>query len=306
MGLVIDTGLLLAGHRQAQNVADAAALAAALGKFRGASDASATVTANKFVQDYNGLSGSPTLVLNGGNANAVNIPPIQGPHAGNSQYVEVILTVPVQTLFIQVLGINPNQTAVGRAVAGYEPVGSGEGAIVLDPRGSVNQPGLSVQGGAILKVNGTVVINSPKAGYDQYGAWVDWGYQQYAVTTGSGSTIQAQYIQVRGGVDIPANYQNIDPNGDNPLFCRAGVAPDPLSALPIPVVTGTAQAPVSVNGGTKVFSPGIYQDIFISNNSTVTFNPGIYIMSHTQNNQGLRQQRALLFHRKRLCERRPR
>ena len=137
-------------------------------------------------------------------------------------------------------------------------------------------------------LNGTVVINSPKAGYDQYGAWVDWGYQQYAVTTGSGSTIQAQYIQVRGGVDIPANYQNIDPNGDNPLFCRAGVAPDPLSALPIPVVTGTAQAPVSVNGGTKVFSPGIYQDIFIGNNSTVTFNPGIYIMSPTQNNQGLR------------------
>src|SRR5436309_5488756 len=98
VGLVIDTGLLLAGHRQAQNVADAAALAAALDKFRGASDASATATANKFVQDYNGQSGSPTLVLNGGNANAVNIPPIQGPHAGNSQYVEVILTVPVQTL----------------------------------------------------------------------------------------------------------------------------------------------------------------------------------------------------------------
>src|SRR5438552_6778307 len=118
VGLVIDTGLLLAGYRQAQNAADAAATAAALDKFRGADDATATVTANKFVQQYNGLSNSPTLVLNAGNANAVNIPPIQGPYAGNAQYVEVILTVPVQTLFIQVLGINPNQTSVARAVAG--------------------------------------------------------------------------------------------------------------------------------------------------------------------------------------------
>src|SRR5438093_13241452 len=73
VGLVIDTGLLLAGHRQAQNAADAAALAAAMDKFRGASDATAAATANTFVQQYNGLTSSPTLVLNGGSANAINI-----------------------------------------------------------------------------------------------------------------------------------------------------------------------------------------------------------------------------------------
>src|SRR5262249_7784167 len=94
VGLVIDAGLLLAAHRQAQTRADGAVLAAAMDKLRGASDATATATANKFVQNYNGHSDSPTLVLNAGSANAVNIPPSQGPYAGNPQYVEVILTVP--------------------------------------------------------------------------------------------------------------------------------------------------------------------------------------------------------------------
>src|SRR5947209_3693538 len=70
IGLVIDGGLLMATYRQAQNAADAAATAAAMDKFRGATDDAATTTANSFMAT-NGMSGV-TLVLNAGSSNAIN------------------------------------------------------------------------------------------------------------------------------------------------------------------------------------------------------------------------------------------
>src|SRR3712207_3784375 len=83
VGLVIDGGMLQAAHRQTQNAADAAALAAALDLMRGQPVATAVVTANAFL-DQNSPN-SPDLVYNeGGSAtNALNHPPLQGPHAGN-------------------------------------------------------------------------------------------------------------------------------------------------------------------------------------------------------------------------------
>src|ERR1700675_3010320 len=56
MGLVIDTGLLMTAHRQAQNAADAAAMAGAYELMRGNTAAVAETSATTFVQTYNGLS----------------------------------------------------------------------------------------------------------------------------------------------------------------------------------------------------------------------------------------------------------
>src|SRR5438477_928313 len=71
-GLVVDGGLLMAARRQAQNAADAAAMGAALDKYKGASDATALATAQSLATN-NGVA--VTLTLNGGANNAVNIPP---------------------------------------------------------------------------------------------------------------------------------------------------------------------------------------------------------------------------------------
>ena len=170
VGLVIDSGLLMASYRQVQNAADAAALAAATDKSRGESDAAAVASANSFMVN-NGMNGV-TLVLNAGASNALNIPPrIRGtpapsPYKGTANYVEAIVTRQVNTLFMPVFGINSNQVTA-RAVAGFEPVGAGEGAIVLDPMPS---PGIEFKGNnAQLRVNGTVVVNSKGGGVDQYG-----------------------------------------------------------------------------------------------------------------------------------------
>jgi Flp pilus assembly protein TadG len=296
-GLVIDGGLVLAAQRQAQNAADAAALAAAFDKYRGASDATALATANTFLAS-NGLSGA--LTLNAGANNALNIPPqdpgntgSQYTPAANTQaanYVEVIVSKPVHTLFIQVLGVNANQQVTARAVAGFEPVGSGEGAIVLDPNAV---PGIDFKGNnAQLLVNGTVVVNSKGGGIDQYGQTVttlDDGstpLPPYAVATQATPSIIATDVQVVGGIDTLNNFRAYDPafsppydpsNTDRPVFARASIALDPLLSLATPNSSNNpwynvVDPPPSGN----IYSPGVYTGALkITGNAT--FSPGIYV-----------------------------
>jgi hypothetical protein len=272
VGLVIDGGLLMAGQRQAQNAADAAAMAGAMDKLRGNSNATALATANNFLT-YNGLSNAPALV----SGTSFNIPPQQGPHKGDSQYVEVIVTNPVQTYFIQALGASSTANVTARAVAGYESVTAGEGGAVLDPTAI---PGLSISGGATLLVHGRVVVNSQVAGYDQNGNWINLGYPQYAVTTGNNSSIQATDIEVVGGVDTPSNFQNVPGNIGNPLHAGMLQAPDPLEFLATPTtangVDSTSRGAWK-NGTQASLLPGIYDSLEI-NNADYSFPAGIYVV----------------------------
>src|SRR4051812_10784734 len=84
VGLVLDSGLLLASQRSGQNAADAAAMAAAMDLYRGATAATATTTATTFVQNssYNDLSSANVTI---------NIPPTSGQYIGNNHYAEAIV-----------------------------------------------------------------------------------------------------------------------------------------------------------------------------------------------------------------------
>jgi hypothetical protein len=202
IGLALDVGLLLTARRQAQNAADAAAMAAAFDQFKGANSSTAFATANTFLTN-NGLSGV-TLTLNAGATNALNIPPqdpgnTSSPYKGVANYVEVLVTKPVHTLFIQLLGVNASQQVTARAVAGFEPVGAGEGVFVLDPTAS---PGLDVssnQGsGAFVRllVKGDITVNSYGGGMDQFGNTV-------APNTNFVSG-NADAVKTQTGLSIPA------------------------------------------------------------------------------------------------------
>src|SRR3954453_8014860 len=74
-GLTVDGGTLLAAQRQAQNVADAGALAAAQELFRGNSSGTAIDAATTYVQTHNQL---PDARVD------VQIPPLHGPYTGNA------------------------------------------------------------------------------------------------------------------------------------------------------------------------------------------------------------------------------
>src|SRR5262249_39985373 len=290
----IDGGLLLAAHRQAQNAADAAALAAARDKLAGRSDSTALATANTYIQQYNGLSGAPDLVA----GQTFNIPPKQGAYAGKTQYIEVIVTSPVRTFFVHILGGSQSRTATGRAVAGIQAVSSNLSSAVLDPNA---RPGLSLSGGGKLIVNGGVVVNSQAAGSDQDRNWIALGIPPYAVTTGNNSTVQAGNLQVVGGVDPPANITSLPGSSGSPLHAGALSVPDPLLNLPTPTTSNgvvntypglnsrgqwqTYNTPqdvsVSISGNQSItFSPGIYNSIAIAGGGpgTVTFSPGIYVL----------------------------
>src|SRR5262249_2090193 len=107
----------------------------------------------------------------------------------------------VQTLLIQILpGVNQTNQITARAVAGFETVGAGEGAVVLDPTAA---PGLAVKSNNTrLIVNGTVVVNSQGSGVDQYGSQLQGSYAQPAVATGGTNTVPAPIVATelhRGG-----------------------------------------------------------------------------------------------------------
>lgn len=301
VGLVIDSGLLMASQRHAQNAVDAAATAAATHLFRGDSNEVARAAAEKFVKEHNNLPNA-TVTVNFSNDIST------GPHVGNARYVEVIVEMSYPTHFMQILGAAPG-TVRTRAVGGYESLSYGEGAIVLDPNAI---DGLYVRGGATLKVNGSVVSNSRGAGYDQYGVWYESGYPSYSGRAENNSNVYARHLQIGGGVNTLANFMNFDPDGPNPIFARAGMAPDPLRDMPVPAAKQLRPEEPLVydqykgeaivkdgqgnllqeelwgwevgSGKTATFNPGVYKHIAIRKGATVVFNPGIYILSPDASN----------------------
>ncbi len=305
VGLVIDVGLLMATHRQTQNAADAAALAGALDLLYTGGNAQATATATQFVTQYNGLTGAPDPV--------VRIPPVSGPYTGAPGYVEVLAAAPMQTYFIHLLpGIAQNQIVQARAVAGSEAIAAGEGVCVLDPDA---WPGLDVTGGGVLKVFGTVIIDSEGGGVDENGNPVDNGNLRYAGKCSNNSVLMADYIHCVGGVNKPFNFENIDPLGPSPLHCNLLRIPDPLLYLPVPT---TALGVVDIDRGAPqvtntnimfndpsfenypephvtpegedveraVLLPGIYTSIDITG-GYVRFVPGIYVIRPNPNTENV-------------------
>lgn len=308
VGFVLDLAILQATHRQAQNAADSAAIAAAVTRYRGGSVNDATATATTFVQTHNRLTTAPEPV--------VSSPPASGPYAGRSGYVEVVVTVPLQTYLIHVLGVARNQQVSARAVAGYEAHSSGEGVAVLNPDA---RPGLDVSGGGALRVNGRVVVNSEGGGVDENGVAINNGNIGFAARGGqpnSTSGIFANDINVVGGVDTPASFKPYDPAEPSPLRAKQVSEPDPLINLPTPTfakgVDTTRRGDISItsanvqgltaggmnfvavggesvaNGlhtataGEVILYPGVYDGLRITG-GTVYLVPGIYVVAPPRN-----------------------
>lgn len=273
LGLVIDAGQMMSAHRMTRNAADAAATAAAMDLLTGRSHATVIATATTFVKDYNGLE-SATL--------AVNIPPASGPHAGNSQFVEVIVSNDVPMAFIQVLGIGSEQTVKGRAVAGWEGVNIPAGVIALDRNA---RPGIDLTGNGSLIVNGSVLVNSNGGGMTESGLPINNGSGGTAITTSGNGTLYAKQVMSVGGVSNSSKIKNYDSsNPKSPLETGSVGLPDPFQYLPPPT---TAQGAVGTNFGaiklsgkaSVTLSPGVYTSIETSANVQVTLNPGVYIIA---------------------------
>jgi Flp pilus assembly protein TadG len=113
VGLVLDGGLMMTDYRNLQQVCDSAATAAAMSLSNGSTAADAIAQATTAVNTWNGLSDVNVVV---------NIPPLSGPHSGNSSYAEVLLNQNQTTNFIQALGLtnSTQQNVAVRSVAGVQ------------------------------------------------------------------------------------------------------------------------------------------------------------------------------------------
>jgi Flp pilus assembly protein TadG len=276
VGLSIDSGLLMANYRQTQNVADAAALAAAVDLINGNTVATAQATGTTYAQTYNLASSTVTI----------NIPPLSGPHAGtgNTSYAEAIVSFPYSTSFIQLLGVNKSQSVTARAVAGYHPA-MAAGVMALLPSGS----GFNISGSGTLKVDGAVYDNATSS---------------TALNASGSATIYATGVYASGGASISgsATIQNYPSGGGtSPLNQNTGVQyADPLvnlalpttfngvvntyygtlSGSPLTLQTSSSPQALSVSGSqVATLLPGIYKSINISGSSSVTFSPGIYVLA---------------------------
>ena len=122
-GLAVDAGMMFRAKRVLQAAADAGAIAGAAEVNYG--DVSSAV---KAATAQNGVTyGSPGTTM------AINNGPASGPYAGNSGYVEVLITKSQPTFFMKIFHLS-SMNVGARSVAG---LGAGGGCIfTLDPSGT--------------------------------------------------------------------------------------------------------------------------------------------------------------------------
>ena len=96
VALVVDGGNVFLDRRTAQSAADSAALASAVTRIRGEQDWVGAAISSAAVNGYN----------NDGVTNIVQVysPPKDGPHAGDLEYLQVIITSHVDTYFAGIVG----------------------------------------------------------------------------------------------------------------------------------------------------------------------------------------------------------
>ncbi|MEX2287982.1 MAG: pilus assembly protein TadG-related protein [Planctomycetaceae bacterium] len=296
-GLVIDGSLMMAEYRGAQHVADAAATAAARVLQMEEGIAAAQQRAREVVQAENGLTDAEV---------SVNIPPEDGPYAGNANFVEVEIVQPTEIRFYNFVGGQRHQKVRTRAVAGFETSTAPAAIVVLDPDpkpfalpplvGLPSLPsllgGLEVLGAGQLRVDGALIVNTEWGGVDEdnnpSGNGPSPPYGASCTPLLSLTKVLARDIRVVGGVDDPKNYGHFTAGKSSPLTANSLPVPDPLANLPVPTtsvdptnVVATSYGGVQVIGlpllPPRVLNPGVYDWIEIVS-GRVTFTPGVYII----------------------------
>ncbi len=266
MALAVEAGSLHRERRTAQTAADAGATSGAYEIYRlqvhdSVTSAVYSETArNGFTDGANGVTVIPRHA------------PTTGPHAGDDQFVEVVITRTVPTVFGALLG-RSSVTINVRAVAGI-PSPSDNCLYTLDPD---DQKALNVSGSTSrLDLDCGAVVNSNHA--------------SQAVLIESSATFTANSLAVVGGIDQSGGTIVIDPGTTS-----TGVppSPDPLAYLTVPLFCSASPNPscvesstcdytntkVDVYGVTTTLNPGIYcGGIEVTGNGIAFLNPGLYIL----------------------------
>ncbi len=247
MGLGVDLGRLYVAKRRMQIAVDAAAMAAAREHQRGNDVGLALAATSNAARN--------TFDEGRGDTLAIHHPPQSGPRAGDTDFVEVVISQDVPLRFIRYLDVGLI-TLQARAVAGL--VDAAPACVcVLDPQ---EDQTLQLQSSASLTATGPgceVVVASSSA---------------QALSVDGGSCVAGMdAVTVRGG------YQGscISP------VPETGSAPSCDPNLTPPVVSGGCDhADVTVAAGVRNLSPGLYCGGIQVSGGTALFAPGLYVLKN--------------------------
>ena len=267
-GFTLDVGLGRIQQRDAQNAADAAALAGAQdlpGTPATPTQAEQTAAQNDATTyaSTNGFSAGSGITV------TVNTPPLTGAHTNDSTSIEVIITKQVPTLIARLF--NKNSIAVtARSVATATPGVTKCVLCVLDP---------SASGALTASGNGTVTVAGG-------GVVVDSSSSTAGVLSGNSDISDTDaLLSTRIGVVGPGGNGGCTQVSGNAQFnpganCGINSVADPLSSVPVPDVLGPSNGSVSLSGNsTQTINPGIYSSLSVSANGVLTMNPGVYVLT---------------------------
>jgi Flp pilus assembly protein TadG len=242
--LGLDGGLLLLQRRQAQSIADSAALAGAYSLY-GGSNFNTAQTAAIAIGTQNGITISTSQVTQ--------------PQTG---YVAVSVLVTNPRCFSALWGTG-NMSATATAVARTNTSAYSKAAIlVLDPSGT----GITLSGlTQVTAKNGSVIVDSTSA---------------TSILSSGAPSITAPELDLSGSI----TYSGTNPNKATVTKTSQASTPDPLASISAPSSSGmTVQANTATNllsSMTKTISPGVYNGGFnLSGSSVLTMNPGIYYIN---------------------------
>jgi hypothetical protein len=239
----LDGGLLFIQRRQAQSIADAAALAGAYALNTGSSF-SAAQTAAASIGTQNGVTISTSQVTQ--------------PQTG---YVAVSVTITNPRCFSALWGTG-NMSAVATAVARGSSIAYSNAAILaLAPSG--NSVALSGTAQVVAK-NGNIVVDSTSS--------------TSVVSSGSPS-ITAPVLDLSGQI----LFSGSNPNKATVTNTGQASTPDPLSGIAAPSSSGMtvqSNSMISLSNTSRTLSPGVYNGgITLNGSSSVTLNPGVYYIN---------------------------
>jgi len=253
--LAVDGGNAFLETRRAQNAADSAALGGALARIKGGDWVEATY---QIAAQHGFESNGSTIGV------SVNSPPVSGPHEGDVEYIQVIISSSVRTYFAGVVGMHEIGTRV-QAVARTKrseitQILDGNAVISLTPTSDcMSKRSFWVHGEATLSVsNAGIFVNSNND-------------ECALIVFGSGSIrILGGEINVVGGASIQK------PQLLTPYPPRTGGIP--ISYPPpffMPNVGCGKEAVISVDGSSM--SPGDWSEDFPPA-GVHSLEPGVYCL----------------------------
>jgi hypothetical protein len=266
-GLAIDMGMMRFQKRIQQTAADAAALAGASNLGYGSVTAGAqnAAAANGFTDNTGGVLSSCTSsgAAIGNVCVVVNNPPTAGPHTGNSNYVEALVSAVQPTYFMRVFNVN-STAVVARAVATNLNSTSPDCLYLMG--GGFTGSGGGGKGGLVAPSCG-IVINGSFSPTQKFPVC--------AASIAVSSSPPPSDDGIRGSCSVSNPGSGATCNNQSVAACPASMpaAANPLALLTIP--TQPAYKPCSGN----CFNPGTYTSPISENTGSWVFNPGIYVLN---------------------------